>query len=155
MTLFRESEDLDGEAETLGYLGELLLTCATPAAAQHRFTAALAIAQNIGTPPHEARAPEGIGRCALRQGHHDEGITHLRKALAIYRRINSPNATRVETTLREHPNDPETRLAGRGQRVAVPEVGTCPLERVEADGLREDPVVDFGVERPRRAARRG
>jgi tetratricopeptide (TPR) repeat protein len=108
LDLFREVGDRDGEAETLNHLGELLLTCSTPAAARQQFTAALTTARNIGTPPHEARAHEGIGNCALREGHHDQGITHLQNALDIYRRINSPNATRVQTTLHDHTTNPNT-----------------------------------------------
>jgi tetratricopeptide (TPR) repeat protein len=102
LDLFREVEDPDGEAETLNHLGELLLTCSTPAAARHQFTAALAIAHNIGTPLHEARALGGIGHCALREGHRDQGITHLQNALAIHQRVNSPHATLIQATLRQH-----------------------------------------------------
>jgi tetratricopeptide (TPR) repeat protein len=108
LDLFRNVEDLDGEAETLNHIGELLLTCSTPAAAHQQFTTALAIAQHIGIPTHEARALEGIGDCLRREGRHDEAITYLQKALDIYRRINSPNATRVEITLREHTSNPDT-----------------------------------------------
>ncbi|MBT8227371.1 MAG: tetratricopeptide repeat protein, partial [Dactylosporangium sp.] len=102
LDLFREAADRDGEAETLNHIGELLLTSATPAAAQRRFTAALGIARTIGTAAHEARALEGIGTCARRDGHIDEGVMHLRQALAIYRRINSPNVAGIEATLRCH-----------------------------------------------------
>jgi tetratricopeptide (TPR) repeat protein len=105
---FRDVEDPDGQAEALNHIGQLLLTCSTPAGAQQQFAAALTIAHTIGTPSHEARALEGIGNCALRDGHHDQAITHLQNALAIYRRIDSPNATRVQITLRDHVASPNT-----------------------------------------------
>jgi tetratricopeptide (TPR) repeat protein len=100
LDLFRDLGDDDGQAETLNHIGELLLASSTAAAAHQQFTAALGLARNIGAPPHEARALEGIGDCALREGRRNEGVTHLQEALAIYRRINSPNTTRVEAALR-------------------------------------------------------
>ncbi len=57
------------------------------------------VARRIGTPNHEVRALEGIGECLIRQGHHDDGHRHLREAIAIYRRIQAPDAARVEATL--------------------------------------------------------
>ncbi|MEV0733974.1 tetratricopeptide repeat protein [Polymorphospora sp. NPDC050346] len=103
LDLFRDVGDADGEAETLNHIGQLLLAT-TPDTAHHQFTAALDIARRIHTPAHEARALEGIGHCALRQGHHDEGHAYLRDALTIYQRINSPHTTRVEAAL-HHEND--------------------------------------------------
>jgi Tfp pilus assembly protein PilF len=62
---------------------------------------ALAIAVGVGSPIEEARALEGIGRCQLRSGREREAITLLSQSLAIYDRIGSPNAQRVQTTLHE------------------------------------------------------
>ncbi|MEV0732313.1 tetratricopeptide repeat protein [Polymorphospora sp. NPDC050346] len=103
LDLFRDVGDADGEAETLNHIGQLLLAT-TPDTARRQFTTALDIARRIHTPTHEARALEGIGHCALRQGHRDEGVTCLRDALTIYRRINSPHTARVEAAL-HHEHD--------------------------------------------------
>jgi hypothetical protein len=52
-------------------------------------------------PLEEASAREGIGRSLL---HEDpaEAAACLREALAIYERIGSPDAQRVQDTLSEH-----------------------------------------------------
>jgi hypothetical protein len=80
-------------------LGELLfLSSANHDALSHHIQA-LSIAREINAPAQEARALEGIGRCHIRGGNPGQGAVHLRKALAIYRRIGAPQAQRVETTL--------------------------------------------------------
>jgi hypothetical protein len=48
----------------------------------------------------EARALEGLGHSNLRDGHIGEGIAQLKQALAIYQRIGTPDAQRVQETLR-------------------------------------------------------
>jgi hypothetical protein len=58
-----------------------------------------AIACDIGVPLEEAGSLEGIGRSHLRDGHASEAAACLRQALAIYRRIGSPAARRVQETL--------------------------------------------------------
>jgi hypothetical protein len=50
----------------------------------------------------EARALEGIGHSHLRDGNSGEGIAQLQQALAIYQRIGTPGAQRVQETLRQH-----------------------------------------------------
>jgi molybdopterin/thiamine biosynthesis adenylyltransferase len=60
---------------------------------------ALAIARQLGTPPEQARALEGIGHSHLRDGHASEATASLEQALAIYQRIGSPAARRVQETL--------------------------------------------------------
>ncbi|MGH3971926.1 MAG: hypothetical protein ACRDS9_01155, partial [Pseudonocardiaceae bacterium] len=63
------------------------------------YVQALNIAQALGTPLEEARALEGIGHCRLQEGQASEGAAYLRQALALYRRLGSPDAQRVHTTL--------------------------------------------------------
>lgn len=63
---------------------------------------ALDIARALGTLFEEARALEGIGQCRLQDGQVGEGAGCLRQALALYRRLGSPDAERVETTLVNH-----------------------------------------------------
>ncbi|MGD0703173.1 MAG: tetratricopeptide repeat protein [Trebonia sp.] len=94
--------DRNGEAEALNNLGELCLDSATPADAHARHAEALTIAVDIASPLEEARAREGIGRCQLRSGQLTAGAAMLGRALEIYRRLGSPNATRVAAALREH-----------------------------------------------------
>ena len=53
-------------------------------------------------PLEEARALEGIGHSHLQDGNPAEGAAHLRQALAIYQRIGTPAAQRVQETLRQH-----------------------------------------------------
>jgi DNA-binding SARP family transcriptional activator/tetratricopeptide (TPR) repeat protein len=98
LTLFRQVGDPDGEAETLNHIGQFHLDANTPVATQ-RFATALDIARRIGTPTHEARALEGMGRCFLQQGNHEDGLHHLRQALTIYERIHSPRSRTVQATI--------------------------------------------------------
>lgn len=90
-----------GEAETpqqhgrngTGHLGD----------SRREFTSrkALAIAISITAPVEETRALEGIGRCQLLDGRTAEGVASLRRSLAIFERISSPNAQRVAALLQE------------------------------------------------------
>jgi len=91
-----------GEAQVLNTLGVLSLASATSAEAIAYHEQALAIATSIALLLEQARAREGIGRSYLHAGQLDQGAAPLRQALAIYRRIGSPYAERVATTLREH-----------------------------------------------------
>jgi tetratricopeptide (TPR) repeat protein len=91
-----------GQAETLNSLGELSSRTAATRQARDQHAQALAIARDLGTAPDEARALEGIGRSHLQDGHASEGTACLRQALAIYQRIRSPAARRVQHTLRDH-----------------------------------------------------
>jgi Tfp pilus assembly protein PilF len=92
--------DREGEAETLNKIGELLLATAEPKQARREFDQALAIATDIGSPPAEARALEGKGRCEIQLGRRTEAITAPARAVDIYRHIESPNAQRAEAMLR-------------------------------------------------------
>jgi hypothetical protein len=50
-------------------------------------------------PLEEARALEGIGQSLLQQQRVGDAVANLREALVIYRRIGSPEVTRVEAAL--------------------------------------------------------
>ena len=56
-------------------------------------------------PLEEARALEGIGRSHLRDGHPSQAAAFLRQALAIYQRIGTPAARRVQETLTQTRQD--------------------------------------------------
>jgi tetratricopeptide (TPR) repeat protein/transcriptional regulator with XRE-family HTH domain len=83
------------ESEALNNLGDLYIGAARDAYAHARD-----IAVDIGVPLEEARALEGIGRLLILSGQRAAGIAMLEQSLAIYQRINSPNAERVAEILR-------------------------------------------------------
>jgi hypothetical protein len=88
-------------SETPNCLGELASRTADGRQARDHHARALAIARDLGTPPEEARALEGIGHSHLRDGNPTQAAAPLRNALALYQRIGSPAARRVEETLRQ------------------------------------------------------
>jgi tetratricopeptide (TPR) repeat protein len=90
------------EAEALNNLGDLYLDTGAVADARGAYARALTIAGDITLPLEEARALEGTGGCLLRLGQDlSDGRAMLRRALAIYKRIESPHAKRVAKTLRD------------------------------------------------------
>jgi tetratricopeptide (TPR) repeat protein/transcriptional regulator with XRE-family HTH domain len=103
LDLYRDFGNRAGEAETLNVMGEQSLVAGDPAAARAHHEQALTIAVDIAAPLDEARALEGTGRCLLQGGlQDDQAAVRLREALAIYQRIGSPAAARVQQTLRDH-----------------------------------------------------
>jgi tetratricopeptide (TPR) repeat protein len=103
LELYRSLGHRHGEAEVLNNLGELARTSsAADAEAQRAHEQALTIAQAISATLEEARALEGIGRCHLSRAGRGEAGTLLRRALEIYRRLGSPNASRIDAILDEH-----------------------------------------------------
>jgi tetratricopeptide (TPR) repeat protein/transcriptional regulator with XRE-family HTH domain len=90
-----------GLAMALNSLGELSTRTEQAEQARSHHRQALAMAREIGAPLEEARALDGIGRSML-PGRPAEAAGPLRQALAIYRRIGSPDARRVRDTLVEH-----------------------------------------------------
>jgi len=99
---YREVGDRTGEAELLNNMGDLALTFEAPAQAHTHYELALTVAVGITSAHEETRALEGIGQCQLRQGHPDAAAPPLRQALAIYQRLGSANAQRVEKVLHDH-----------------------------------------------------
>jgi tetratricopeptide (TPR) repeat protein/transcriptional regulator with XRE-family HTH domain len=90
-----------GQAEVLNNLGELLAV-SDPVEARSSHEQALDIARSITALLEEARALEGIGNCDIQDEDAAHGSMQLCRALEIYRRIGSPNAERVDRTLRFH-----------------------------------------------------
>ena len=86
----------------LNSLGELASRTSATGQARDHHGQALAIARQIGAPPEEARALEGIGHSHLHDGNPRQAAAHLRQALTIYQRIGAPAAQRVQETLRQH-----------------------------------------------------
>lgn len=90
-----------GQAEVLNNLGDLH-SFSNPDQARAYHEQALDIARSIAALLEEARALEGIGNIALHDPRSPGNGTYLRQALEIYERIGSPNAARVDHTLRLH-----------------------------------------------------
>jgi tetratricopeptide (TPR) repeat protein/transcriptional regulator with XRE-family HTH domain len=95
----RSAGNRAGEAETLNSLGELASRTGDGRQARDHHAQALAIARDLGTPPEQARALEGIGHSHLRDGNPTQAAAPLREALAIYQRIGSLAARRVQENL--------------------------------------------------------
>jgi tetratricopeptide (TPR) repeat protein/transcriptional regulator with XRE-family HTH domain len=96
LELHQELGNRRGQAEALNNLGELSLRTSLPEKAREYHSQAQRIACDIGVPLEEARALEGIGRSHLMNEHPDQASGPLHQALGIYRRINAPDAQRVE-----------------------------------------------------------
>jgi Tfp pilus assembly protein PilF len=101
--MYREVGDEGSAAETLNHLGALRAATLGPEHGLARYTEALTIARDIGTPPEEADALAGIGRCHIQADNTADGTAFLRQALDIYQRIGSPSAQSVQEILNEHP----------------------------------------------------
>jgi hypothetical protein len=97
--LYRQLEDKVGQAYVLNALGARMLEsgCHPDALARHR--EALCLAREAANPLEEARALEGIGRCGLGALDAGDGRTHLRQALAIYKRLGVPELAQVIAAL--------------------------------------------------------
>jgi tetratricopeptide (TPR) repeat protein/transcriptional regulator with XRE-family HTH domain len=118
LRLSRDVGDRFGEAETLNCLGQLASWAADGRQARDHHAQALAIARDLGTPPEQARALEGIGRSHLSDGHPAQAAALLRDALAIYQRIASPAARRVDETLRQYGLPPASAHPAHSQETA-------------------------------------
>ena len=102
LRLYRELAHRRGEAETLNSMGDLSFERSFLAESRDCYSQALIIARTITAPLEEARALEGIGNCHLREGHFNGAVKLLQQAFAIYRRLNSPYAGRVEAIIRDY-----------------------------------------------------
>jgi tetratricopeptide (TPR) repeat protein/transcriptional regulator with XRE-family HTH domain len=98
---YREVDDRAGEVEALTSLGDVFLKFATPASARNHYEHAVMIATAITAPLLEATALVGIGQAYLRENQVSQAAEPLRRALAIYRQLESPLAHQVETTLHD------------------------------------------------------
>jgi tetratricopeptide (TPR) repeat protein/DNA-binding XRE family transcriptional regulator len=105
--VFRLYQDLGsrhGQAKALNSLGGLSLATSAAEEARQYYSQALAFAREIGAHGEEADALAGIGRSLL-PGRPAEAAAPLRDALAIYRRIGSPYARRIQETMARHSLD--------------------------------------------------
>ena len=99
LELFLEIGNRRGEAEALNRLGELASRTSDVAQARELHSRALTIARDLGLAFEEARALEGLGHSYQQGGNPGQAAEHLRQALAVYQRIGSPGALRVQETL--------------------------------------------------------
>src|SRR5262249_42365684 len=90
-----------GQAKALNSLGGLSRATSAAEEARHYHSQALTIAREIGAHGEEADALAGIG-LSLLPVNPAEAAAPLRDALAIYRRIGSPYAQRIQETLATH-----------------------------------------------------
>ncbi|WP_216894055.1 ATP-binding protein [Nocardia alni] len=98
--LFHQLGNRRGEVEVLIDIGTLLLETGMPDAGMENFTEALGFAREVGSQLEQARALEGIARCRVSIGD-ISGIEQLREAVAVYRRIDAPEAIAAEAYLSE------------------------------------------------------
>ena len=91
--------DRQAQAQALTHLGRLSLDSAGPEEALVRFRDALRVASEPPSLLHQARALDGIGRCLARSGDTGAGADHLGQALALYQRLNVPEAAEVAKAL--------------------------------------------------------
>ena len=99
LDMHREIGDRQGQVEALNHYGATLLAIGDPAAARSRYTEALDLAREIRSALDEADALEGLGTVFLGQTRIEEGISHLRRALEIYQRLQAPGAAHVARRL--------------------------------------------------------
>jgi tetratricopeptide (TPR) repeat protein len=104
LELYRSFDTKIGEAEVLNNLGRLTLSAGNTAEARPYLDQALALAEETGSTPEQARALEAIGMCQYESGERAQGVESLRLALAIYQEIKSPHAHRVVSLLSKQPS---------------------------------------------------
>ena len=106
-----------GEAAALNSLGKLSRATSAAEEARHYHSQALAIAREIGAHAVEAHALAGTG-LSLLPDRPAEAAAPLRDALAIYRRIGSPDAQTIQDTLTRHRLEPPDLTPPAGQPAA-------------------------------------
>ncbi|MBR7836814.1 tetratricopeptide repeat protein [Actinospica durhamensis] len=84
LTLYRVVGDLQGESEGLLALGALTADTAGPREAIAVYRRSVDAAVEHGSPIDQARAHEGIARCAARTGDLETALADLRQAVDIY-----------------------------------------------------------------------
>ena len=93
--IYRGVGDRHGESVTLIETGAMHLTRGDPKQARAHYQRAMQLARTIGSQLEEARALEGIGKCATAIHAADADRKTLRQALEIYQRIGSADARRL------------------------------------------------------------
>jgi tetratricopeptide (TPR) repeat protein/DNA-binding XRE family transcriptional regulator len=97
LSLYRELGNVEGQAHSLCRLGDAMLSLDVEAA-RGQYLAALSLLRPVNIPLEEARALEALGMSHLATNS-DEANRYLRDALAVYERIGSPHASRVQAIL--------------------------------------------------------
>ena len=99
LDISRDVGDRQAQAQALTHLGRLSLASVGPKEALVRFRDALRVASAPPSLLHQARALDGMGRCLARIGDTGAGTDHLGQALALYQRLNVPEAAEVAKAL--------------------------------------------------------
>jgi tetratricopeptide (TPR) repeat protein/transcriptional regulator with XRE-family HTH domain len=117
LRLYQDLGSRHGVTKVLNSLGGLSLATSAAEKARRYHGQALAIAREIGAHGEEADALAGIGLSFL-PGSPAEAAAPLRGALAIYQRIGSPDAQRIEDTLARHGLEAQHLTSPAGQPAA-------------------------------------
>jgi tetratricopeptide (TPR) repeat protein/transcriptional regulator with XRE-family HTH domain len=117
LRLYQDLGSRHGRAKALNSLGGLSLATSAAEEARHYHGQALAIAREIGAHSEEADALAGIG-LSLLPGRPAEAAAPLRGALAIYQRIGSPDAQRIEDALARYGLEAQPLTSPAGQPAA-------------------------------------
>jgi tetratricopeptide (TPR) repeat protein/transcriptional regulator with XRE-family HTH domain len=117
LRLYQDLGSRHGVTKVLNSLGGLSLATSAAEDARRYHGQALAIAREIGAHGEEADALAGIGLSFL-PGSPAEAAAPLRGALAIYQRIGSPDAQRIEDTLARHGLEAQHLTSPAGQPAA-------------------------------------
>ena len=117
LRLYQDLGSRHGVTKVLNSLGGLSLATSAAEDARRYHGQALAIAREIGAHGEEADALAGIGLSFL-PGNPAEAAAPLRGALAIYQRIGSPDAQRIEDTLARHGLEAQHLTSPAGQPAA-------------------------------------
>ncbi len=96
LTLYREVGDRQGESEVLRCIGALTADTAGPRAAIAVYRSSLDAAVEFGSPLDQARALEGMARCAARFGDLEAATADLRQAVAAYQSCGAEEAEEAE-----------------------------------------------------------
>jgi tetratricopeptide (TPR) repeat protein len=99
LSLFRSVGDLQGEAYALNGRGHVLTASGAPLEARALHNAAFVRARTISCPFDEAEALEGMAESHLATGDRASGISLLRQAAKLYRRLGVPEAGPAEARL--------------------------------------------------------
>lgn len=95
LRVFRELNDSVSQAEAHNNIGDFQLAAGDPDAARDSYRQALALIGDANVADARARALEGIARTYPTAARPREATGHLRQALSLDRRLDSPDATQL------------------------------------------------------------
>ncbi|GAB2651408.1 tetratricopeptide repeat protein [Kribbella swartbergensis] len=99
LLIAREVANRDAEAVALNESGTLDCAAGSPSAGLDRHRTALAISEELGDPYEQARSHQGCARALVLLGNARAARCELRLALALFDRLNTPEAQTVATHL--------------------------------------------------------